>query len=61
MCIAIGMAVVPRGEVGRFAGLFDASGYAGLILIITYTTLAAPFWIRLYYNLYGDRLPNAVD
>jgi Kef-type K+ transport system membrane component KefB len=68
MRIAIGMAMVPRGEVGlifaelgRTAGLFDASVYAGMILIITYTTLAAPFWIKLFYNRYGDRLPKPPD
>lgn len=65
LSIAIGMAMVPRGEVGlifaelgRAANLFDASVYAGMILVITYTTLAAPFWMKLYYNRYGDRLPN---
>jgi Kef-type K+ transport system membrane component KefB len=68
MRIAIGMAMVPRGEVGlifaelgRTAGVFDASVYAGLILVITYTTLAAPFWIKLYYSFYGDRLPEKPD
>ena len=68
MRIAIGMAMVPRGEVGlifaelgRLAGLFNASVYAGLILVITYTTLAAPFWIKMFYNVYGDRLPDSPD
>jgi Kef-type K+ transport system membrane component KefB len=68
MRIAIGMAMVPRGEVGlifaelgRVAGLFDASVYAGLILVIAYTTLAAPFWIKLFYSRYGDRLPDPPD
>jgi len=68
MRIAIGMAMVPRGEVGlifaelgRTADLFDASVYAGMILVITYTTLAAPFWIKLFYNRYGDRLPVSSD
>jgi len=68
MRIAIGMAMVPRGEVGlifaelgRTAGLFDAPVYAGLVLVIAYTTLAAPFWIKLYYNRYGDRLPASPD
>ena len=58
------MAMVPRGEVGlifaelgRLAGLFDAAVYAGLVLVIAYTTLAAPFWIKLFYSRYGDRLP----
>ncbi len=68
MRIAIGMAMVPRGEVGlifaelgRVAGVFDASVYAGLVLVIAYTTLAAPFWIKLFYSRYGDRLPAAPD
>ena len=68
MRIAIGMAMVPRGEVGlifaelgRLAGLFNASVYAGMILVIAYTTLAAPFWIKLYYHFYGDRLPDSPD
>ena len=66
MRIAIGMAMVPRGEVGlifaelgREAGLFDAAIYAGMILVITYTTLAAPFWIKLFYNRYGDRISES--
>lgn len=68
MRIAIGMAMVPRGEVGlifaelgRVAGVFDAAVYAGLVLVIAYTTLAAPFWIKLFYSRYGDRLPAAPD
>ncbi|MGB5259587.1 MAG: cation:proton antiporter [Gammaproteobacteria bacterium] len=68
MRIAIGMAMVPRGEVGlifaelgRLAGLFSAAVYAGLILVIAYTTLAAPFWIKLFYGRYGDRLPKPPD
>lgn len=67
MRIAIGMSMVPRGEVGlifaelgRTAGLFNASIYAGMILVITYTTLAAPFWIKLFYGWYGDRI-QALD
>ncbi len=66
MRLAIGMAMVPRGEVGlifaelgRTAGLFDASVYAGMILVITYTTLAAPFWIKRFYNRYGGQLPDS--
>ena len=62
MGFAVGMAMVPRGEVGlvfaelgRLAGIFDASVYAGMILVITYTTLAAPFWIKLYYQRFGHR------
>lgn len=64
--IAIGMAMVPRGEVGlvfaelgRTGGIFDAPVYAGLLLVIVYTTLASPFWIKLYYARYGKLLPPA--
>lgn len=68
MRIAIGMAMVPRGEVGlvfaelgRATGVFDAAVYAGIVLVIAYTTLASPFWIKKYYERYGGRLPEASD
>ncbi|OOZ39760.1 sodium:proton antiporter [Solemya pervernicosa gill symbiont] len=61
--IAIGMAMVPRGEVGlifaelgRVSGVFDNEVYAGMVIVIAYTTLLSPFWIKLYYRIYGDRL-----
>ncbi len=59
---AIGMAMVPRGEVGlifaelgRSAEIFDEPTYAGMVLVIAYTTLFSPFWIKLFYRLYGHR------
>ena len=59
------MTMMPRGEVGlifaelgRVTGVFDASVYAGIVLVIVYTTLASPFWIKLFYQRYGDRLPR---
>jgi len=59
---AIGMAMVPRGEVGlifaelgRTSGLFDASTYAAVVLVIAYTTLLSPFWIKLFYRIYANR------
>jgi Kef-type K+ transport system membrane component KefB len=59
---AIGMAMVPRGEVGlifaelgRSAGIFDDVSYAAMVLVIVYTTLFSPFWIKLFYRLYGHR------
>ncbi len=59
---AIGMAMVPRGEVGlvfaelgRAAEVFDDATYTGIVLVIAYTTLFSPFWIKLFYRLYGDR------
>lgn len=59
----IGMAMVPRGEVGLiFAGLGTAAGvfsndvYTALIMVIAYTTLLSPFWIKLYYRYFGKYL-----
>jgi Kef-type K+ transport system membrane component KefB len=59
---AVGMAMVPRGEVGliftelgRAAGVFDDATYAAMILVIVYTTLFSPFWMKLFYRLYGHR------
>ncbi len=64
MRIAIGMAMVPRGEVGlifaelgRVTGVFDPAVYAGVVLVIVYTTLASPFWIKRYYARFGGHLP----
>ncbi|NIB39726.1 cation:proton antiporter [Pseudomaricurvus alkylphenolicus] len=58
--IVVGMAMVPRGEVGLiFAGLGSAAGvirgdmYTSLIMVIAYTTLLSPFWIKLYYRRFG--------
>jgi len=66
--IAIGMAMVPRGEVGlvfaelgRAGNIFSQEVYAGMILVILYTTLASPFWIKRFYRVFGHRLPNNYD
>jgi Kef-type K+ transport system membrane component KefB len=60
--VAMGMAMVPRGEVGlifaelgRVAGIFDDEVYAGMVIVIAYTTLLSPFWIKLYYRYFGWR------
>ena len=60
--ILTGMAMVPRGEVGlifaelgRVSGVFSNDMYAGVILVIVYTTLFSPFWIKLVHNYYGRR------
>lgn len=62
--IAIGMAMVPRGEVGlifaelgRTANVFDAEVYAAMVIVIAYTTLFSPIWIRSFYRRYGHHLP----
>lgn len=59
---AIGMAMVPRGEVGlvfaelgRVTGILDVQTYAGMVLVVAYTTLFSPFWIKVFYRLYGQR------
>lgn len=62
MRTAVGMAMVPRGEVGlifaelgRSTGILDPATYAATVLVIAYTTLFSPFWIKLFYRLYGHR------
>ena len=59
---AVGLAMVPRGEVGlifaelgRSAGVFNPAAYAAMVLVIAYTTLFSPFWIKMFYRMYGDR------
>ena len=61
--IISGMAMVPRGEVGlifaelgRISGIFNAEVHAGMVIVIAYTTLLSPFWIKLYYRMYGHKL-----
>jgi Kef-type K+ transport system membrane component KefB len=62
--VAIGMAMVPRGEVGlvfaeigRAAGIFSLEVYTALVIVVAYTTLLSPFWIKLFYRFYGHRIP----
>lgn len=61
--VVVGMSMVPRGEVGLiFAGLGSTAGvftgeiYTALIMVIAYTTLLSPFWIKLYYRVFGRLL-----
>jgi Kef-type K+ transport system membrane component KefB len=68
MRTSIGMAMVPRGEVGlvfaelgREAGVLDGETYAALVLVIAYTTLLSPFWIKLFYRLYGGHPELAME
>jgi Kef-type K+ transport system membrane component KefB len=49
----IGAAMVPRGEVGlifaelgRVSGIFSNEVYAGLLLVVAFTTLLAPFALK---------------
>lgn len=59
--IVIGIAMIPRGEVGLiFANVgltskvFNADIYATLILVITITTLVTPFGLRWLYSFSKD-------
>jgi len=55
--IAIGLAMVPRGEVGlifaevgRSGGILTPEVYAGLILVIAFTTVLPPFALKFLYR-----------
>jgi len=59
--IVVGMAMVPRGEVGlifaglgKAAGVFDDATYTAIVMVIVYTTLLSPFWIKLFYRMFGQ-------
>ncbi len=63
--IAIGMAMVPRGEVGlifaelgRTSGLFNNEIYATVVIVIAYTTIFSPFWLRLFYKHFGKHIED---
>lgn len=60
---AIGLAMVPRGEVGlifaelgRVSGIFSSEIHAGMVLVIALTTLLPPFVMRWFYGRYGYQL-----
>jgi Kef-type K+ transport system membrane component KefB len=68
MRIIIGLAMVPRGEVGlifaelgRVSDIFTNEVYAGMIIVITLTTLLPPIIIKWFYGRYGDRLQVTVQ
>ena len=59
----IGMAMIPRGEVGlifaelgRVSGIFNNEICAGMVSVIELTTLLPPFVMKWFYGRYGDRL-----
>ena len=63
----IGMAMIPRGEVGlifaelgRVSGIFSNEIYAGMVIVIALTTLMPPFLMKWFYGRYGSRLQVAV-
>ncbi len=60
---AIGIAMVPRGEVGlifaelgRVSGIFSNEVYAGMIIVIALTTLLSPMAMKGFYGRYGHEL-----
>ena len=61
--VLTGMSMVPRGEVGlifaelgRASNVFSNDVYASVVLVILYTTLLSPFWIKLYHKHHQHRL-----
>lgn len=63
MGAVIGLAMVPRGEVGlifaelgRSTGIFDNDVYAGLVIVITLTTVLPPFILKWLYQRHKGRL-----
>ncbi len=61
----MGIAMVPRGEVGlvfaelgRVSGILNNEIYAGLLIVIAITTLITPFFMKWYYGRFQSLLPN---
>lgn len=59
----VGLAMVPRGEVGlifaelgRTSGILDNEVYAALIIVIAFTTVAAPLLLKWSYARLGQKL-----
>lgn len=55
--MVVGISMIPRGEVGLIfadvgqqSGVFDATLYAVMIIVIAVTTLFAPFALRYWYR-----------
>jgi hypothetical protein len=42
-------------ELGHVAGVLEGEIYAAVVLVIVYTTVFSPFWIKLFYRRYGAR------
>ena len=61
--LMIGMAMVPRGEVGlifaelgRFSGIFNNEIHAGMVMVIVFTTIIPPFAMKWFYKHYSQQL-----
>jgi len=64
--LMIGMAMVPRGEVGlifaeigRFSGIFNNEMHAGMVMVIVLTTIIPPFTMKWFYKHYSQQLLEA--
>jgi len=63
--VVIGISMVPRGEVGLIfaqlgllSGVFNPQIYTTVVIVIAYTTLFTPFWLRLFYKHYGHLIED---
>ena len=63
--VVIGISMVPRGEVGLIfaqlgllSGVFNSQIYTTVVIVIAYTTLFTPFWLRLFYKHYGHLIED---
>lgn len=60
---AIGLAMMPRGEVGlifaelgRSTAMFSTEVYAAMVIVIALTTLVSPIALKWFYTRYGDEV-----
>jgi Kef-type K+ transport system membrane component KefB len=63
--LAIGLAMVPRGEVGlifaelgRSSGIFGGEIYAAMVVVIALTTLLPPFVMKWLYRRHAGSFPG---
>jgi Kef-type K+ transport system membrane component KefB len=61
MRLMVGLAMVPRGEVGlifaelgRVSGIFNNEIYAGMVIVIALTTILPPLIMKWSYSRYND-------
>ncbi len=61
--LAIGMAMVPRGEIGlifaelgKISGILNNEIHAAMIIVIILTTLLSPFVMKWYHDNYASHL-----
>jgi Kef-type K+ transport system membrane component KefB len=66
--LAIGLAMIPRAEVGlifaelgRASGVFGHDIYAVMILTIAATTILPPFMMKYFYGRYGHHLSPKME